>query len=60
MIRAIDRQAEVERERRPTVINDEDEQQAAQRLLEAAEILSPAPEAVQLRYLGTLSAIVGE
>jgi regulator of protease activity HflC (stomatin/prohibitin superfamily) len=54
MIRAIARQAEAERERRARVINAEGEQQAAQKLLEAAEILSTRPEAMQLRYLGTL------
>ena len=43
MIRAIARQAEAERERRAKVINAEGEQQAAQKLLEAAEILVPAP-----------------
>lgn len=54
MVRAIARQAEAERERRARVINAEGEQQAAQKLLEAAEILSARPEAMQLRYLGTL------
>jgi regulator of protease activity HflC (stomatin/prohibitin superfamily) len=60
MIRAIARQAEAERERRAKVINAEGEQQAAAKLLEAAEILSRRPEAMQLRYLGTLSAIASE
>jgi len=60
MIRAIARQAEAERERRAKVINAEGEQQAAQKLLEAAEILSGRPEAMQLRYLGTLNTIAGE
>ena len=60
MIRAIARQAEAERERRAKVIHAEGEQQAAGKLLEAAEILSGRPEAMQLRYLGTLSAIAGE
>jgi regulator of protease activity HflC (stomatin/prohibitin superfamily) len=54
MVRAIARQAEAERERRARIINAEGEQQAAQKLLEAAEILSARPEAMQLRYLGTL------
>lgn len=54
MVRAIARQAEAERERRARVINAEGEQQAAHKLLEAAEILSSRPEAMQLRYLGTL------
>ncbi|MCT8990116.1 slipin family protein [Chelativorans sp. SCAU2101] len=60
MVRAIARQAEAERERRAKIINAEGEQQAAQKLLEAAEILGQRPEAMQLRYLGTLSAVAGE
>jgi len=57
MIRAIARQAEAERERRARVINAEGEQQAAAKLLEAAEILGGRPEAMQLRYLSTLAQI---
>jgi len=57
MVRVIARQAEAERERRAKIINAEGEQQAAQKLLEAAEIIAQRPEAMQLRYLGTLSAI---
>ena len=57
MIRVIARQAEAERERRAKVISAEGEQQAAQKLLEAAEVLAQRPEAMQLRYLGTLNAI---
>ena len=60
MVRAIARQAEAERERRAKVIHAEGEQQAAQKLLEAANILSQQPEAMQLRYLGTLGVIAGE
>lgn len=60
MVRAIARQAEAERERRAKIINAEGEQQAAQKLLEAAEILARHPEAMQLRYLGTLNTIAGE
>jgi len=60
MIRAIARQAEAERERRAKVINAEGEQQAAQKLLEAAAILGQRPEAMQLRYLSTLNVIAGE
>jgi len=60
MIRAIARQAEAERERRAKIINAEGEQQAAQKLLEAAEILGQRPEAMQLRYLSTLNVIAGE
>ena len=41
-------------------INAEGEQQAAQKLLEAAEILGQRPEAMQLRYLNTLNVIAGE
>jgi len=60
MVRAIARQAEAERERRAKIINAEGEQQAAQKLLEAANILAKRPEAMQLRYLGTLGIIAGE
>ena len=60
MVRAIARQAEAERERRAKVINAEGEFQAAQKLLEAAEILAARPEAMQLRYLGTLNVIANE
>ena len=60
MIRAIARQAEAERERRARVIDAEGEQQAAAKLLEAAEVLARRPEAMQLRYLGTLQNIAGE
>jgi regulator of protease activity HflC (stomatin/prohibitin superfamily) len=60
MIRAIARQAEAERSRRAKIINAEGEQQAAQKLLEAARILAPVPQAMQLRYLATLFEIAGE
>ena len=60
MIRAIARQAEAERERRAKVINAEGEQQAAAKLLEAAESLARKPQAMQLRYLSTLNVIAGE
>jgi len=60
MVRAIARQAEAERERRAKIINAEGEQQAAQKLLEAAEILGERPEAMQLRYLSTLNVIANE
>ncbi len=60
MVRAIARQAEAERTRRAKVINAEGEQQAAQKLLEAARILEPVPQAMQLRYLATLFDIAGE
>ena len=60
MIRAIARQAEAERERRAKVINAEGEQQAAQKLFEAAQILAQEPGAMQLRYLNSLNTIAGE
>ncbi|HJV93643.1 MAG TPA: slipin family protein [Azonexus sp.] len=60
MVRAIARQAEAERERRAKVIHAEGELQAAQQLLQAAEILARQPEAMQLRYLQTLSNIAGD
>jgi regulator of protease activity HflC (stomatin/prohibitin superfamily) len=60
MVRAIARQAEAERERRAKIINAEGEQQAAQKLVEAARILADVPQAMQLRYLGTLFDIASE
>jgi regulator of protease activity HflC (stomatin/prohibitin superfamily) len=60
MVRAIARQAEAERERRAKIINAEGEQQAAQKLVEAARILAGVPQAMQLRYLGTLFDIASE
>ncbi len=55
--KAIARQAEAERERRAKIISAEAEYQAAQKLLEAARILSSEPIAIQLRYLETLHTI---
>jgi regulator of protease activity HflC (stomatin/prohibitin superfamily) len=60
MVRAIAKQAEAERLRRAKIIDAEGELQAAERLLQAGEILSKRPEAMQLRYLGTLLNIAGE
>jgi regulator of protease activity HflC (stomatin/prohibitin superfamily) len=60
MIRAIARQAEAERERRARVINAEGEYQAAQRLVDAGDILSTRPQAMQLRYLSALHGIANE
>jgi len=60
MVRAIARQAEAERTRRAKIINAEGEQQAAQKLVDAARILAPAPQAMQLRYLATLFDIASE
>jgi regulator of protease activity HflC (stomatin/prohibitin superfamily) len=54
MQRAMARQAEAERERRAKIINAEGEFQAAERLFDAAEIISGNPAALQLRYLQTL------
>ncbi len=60
MVRAIAKQAEAERERRAKVIHAEGELQASEKLLAAAEILAGRPEAMQLRYLQTLSNIAGD
>jgi regulator of protease activity HflC (stomatin/prohibitin superfamily) len=60
MIRAIAKQAEAERTRRAKVIHAEGEMQAAEKLREAAEILSEQSQALQLRYLQTLTEIAGE
>jgi regulator of protease activity HflC (stomatin/prohibitin superfamily) len=60
MIRVIARQAEAERIRRAKIIEAEGEQQAAQKLLEAATILAARPQAMQLRYLTTLMNIASE
>ncbi len=57
MVRAIAKQAEAERERRAKVIHAEGEFQAAEKLLQAAQILARQPEAMQLRYMQTLAAI---
>ncbi len=60
MVRAIARQAEAERERRAKVIHAEGELQASEKLLQAAQILAKQPEAMQLRYMQTLSSIAGD
>ncbi|MFH1819099.1 MAG: slipin family protein [Pseudomonadota bacterium] len=60
MVRAIAKQAEPERERRAKVIHAEGELQASEKLLAAAEILAAKPQAMQLRYLQTLSNIAGD
>jgi regulator of protease activity HflC (stomatin/prohibitin superfamily) len=60
MVRAIARQAEAERERRAKVIHAEGELQASEKLLAAAEMLSKRTEAMQLRYLQTLTQIAGD
>jgi regulator of protease activity HflC (stomatin/prohibitin superfamily) len=60
MVRAIAKQAEAERTRRAKVIHAEGESQAADKLLEAAKKLSQQSQALQLRYLQTLTEIAGE
>jgi regulator of protease activity HflC (stomatin/prohibitin superfamily) len=60
MQRAMARQAEAERERRAKIINAEGEFQAATRLAEAAEIISVHPQALQLRFLQTLTEVASE
>ena len=60
MQRSIAKQAEAERERRAKVINAEGEYQAAQKLADAAKIISEFPYALQLRYLQTLKEVAAE
>jgi len=60
MIRAIARQAEAERERRAKVIHAEGELQASEKLAQAAQILAQQPQAIQLRYLETLTVIAAD
>ncbi len=60
MQRAIAKQAEAERERRAKVIHAEGEFQASHKLKQAADIISTNPQALQLRFLGTLAEIATE
>lgn len=60
MIRAIAQQAEAERTRRAKVIHAAGEFQASEKLLAAAQVLAKQPQAIQLRYLQTLTDIAGE
>src|ERR687898_1244821 len=60
MVRAIAQQAEAERTRRARIINAEGEHQAAERLVQAAQMLAQKSEAMQLRYLQTLTQIAGD
>jgi regulator of protease activity HflC (stomatin/prohibitin superfamily) len=60
MVRAIAKQAEAERERRAKIIHAEGEYQAADKLTAAADIISRNPQALQLRFLGTLTEIATE
>lgn len=60
MVRALAKQAEAERERRAKVIHAMGEAEAAEKLAEAAKILSSQDQAIQLRYLQTLVEIAGD
>jgi len=60
MQRAMAAQAEAERERRAKVVHAEGEFQAAEKLVQAAQLISTQPSALQLRYLQTLSGIATE
>jgi regulator of protease activity HflC (stomatin/prohibitin superfamily) len=60
MVRAIARQAEAERELRAKVIHAEGEMQAAEKLYQAAQVLAQQPQAIQLRYLETLTVIAAD
>src|SRR5512134_53457 len=60
MVRAIAQQAEAERTRRAKIIHAEGELQAAEKLLQAAQMLARQPQAMQLRYLQTLGSIAGD
>jgi regulator of protease activity HflC (stomatin/prohibitin superfamily) len=60
MIRAIAKQAEAERERRAKVVHADGEFQAADKLVQAANIISANPQALQLRFLSTLTEIATE
>jgi regulator of protease activity HflC (stomatin/prohibitin superfamily) len=60
MVRAIAKQAEAERDRRAKVIHAEGEFQAADKLRKAADVISGNPQALQLRFLGTLSEVAVE
>ncbi len=60
MVRAIAKQAEAERVRRAKIIHAEGELQAAEKLVQAGELISVRPEAMQLRYMQTLTEVAGE
>jgi len=60
MVRAIAKQAEAEREKRAKIIHAEGEYQASGKLTQAADIISTNPQALQLRFLGTLTEIATE
>ena len=60
MVRAIARQAEAERIRRAMVINALGEQEAAEKIVDAANALAKEPQAMQLRYLKSLQDIASD
>ncbi len=60
MVRAIAQQAEAERTRRAKVIHAEGEFQAAEKLVQAADLISKSPQALQLRYLQTLAGMAND
>jgi len=60
MQRAMAKQAEAERDRRAKIIHAEGEQQAAEKLAQASEIMSRSPATLQLRYLQTLTEIAAD
>lgn len=60
MVRAIAKQAEAERERRAKVIHAQGEMEASEQLLAAAKVLAQQPQALQLRYMQTLTEIAGD
>ncbi len=60
MVRALAKQAEAERERRAKVIHAVGESEAAEKLAQAAKVLSGQDQAIQLRYLQTLVEIAGD
>ena len=60
MVRVIARQAEAERVRRAKVIHANGEKEASEVLLDAARTLSSQPQALQLRYLQTLTEVANE
>jgi len=60
MVRAIAKQAEAEREKRAKIIHAEGEYQASDKLTKAADVISTNPQALQLRFLGTLTDIATE
>jgi len=60
MVRAIAKQAEAERDRRAKIIHAKGEYEASANLIKAADVISTNPQALQLRFLGTLTDIAAE